>query len=123
MTVSEFRFEDEDFADLPDLSAYIASLDLTQIAPQHTDTTGKTLIFNTAAGWYEKTENGIVSVVRIAWNYFDRENYLEYYDETFILLDKTGDHLISKEELILRIGDNPNISDVEYGVGVSVPMV
>ena len=63
------------------------------------------------------------SIVRIAWRYFAEDNYyMEYYDETFILLDETGDHIISREELIELIGDNRNISYKEYGVGIELPM-
>ena len=47
---------------------------------------------------------------------------MEYYDETFILTDGTGDHIISREALIELIGDNQNISYVEYGVGIELPM-
>lgn len=124
LTASQYRFQDRDFKQLPDISAYIASLDLTQIAPQHTDISGKILIYNTAVGWYEKTENGVYSIVRIAWRYFDQDDsYVEYYDETFILLDETGDHIVSREDLIELIGENRNISDEEYGVGIAMPTV
>ena len=120
---SEYRFEDEDFENLPDISSYIAGLDLEKIAPQHTDPSGKTMVYNTAVGWYEKTENGVYSVVRIAWRYFDQDDsFVEYYDETFILLDETGDHIISREELIELIGENQNIYNKEYGVATSRPM-
>ena len=123
ITTSDYRFEDADFESLPDLSAYITNLDLSQIAPQHTDPNGKLLIYNSAVGWYEKTETGVYSIVRIAWRYFAEDNYyMEYYDETFILLDETGDHIISREELIELIGDNRNISYKEYGVGIELPM-
>ena len=120
---SVYRFEDKDFEKLPDVSAYIANLDLPQIAPQHTDTAGKVLGYNTAVGWYEKAETGVYSIVRITWNYWDQDGYVKYYDETFVLLDETGDHIISRENLIELIGDNPNISDVEYGIGINMPMV
>ena len=124
VTASKYRFEDADFEKLPDISAYIANLDLEQIAPQHTDTDGKVLIYNTAVGWYEKTENAVYALVRIAWRHFDPGNsYLEYYDETFLLLNETGDHIISREELVALIGENPNISNGEYGVGIDMPMV
>jgi len=123
VTASQYRFEDADYENLPDISAYIASLDLSQIAPQNTDTEGKVLIYNSAAGWYEKTENEIYAIVRIAWRYFQEGDvYTQYYDETFILLDKTGDHIISREELIELIGENRNISHEEYGVAISMPM-
>ena len=124
ITASEYAFTDKDFENLPDIAAYIASLDLAQIAPQHTDTTGKVLINNSAAGWYEKTESGVYSIVRIAWRYYDEKNtHMEYYDETFILLEVTGDHIISREELKEQIGENPNISEEAYGVGIPMPMV
>lgn len=123
VTYSDYRFEDADFENLLDLSSYITSLDLSQIAPQHTDPSGKILIFNSAVGWYEKTETGVYSIVRIAWRYYAEDDYyMEYYDETFILLDETGDHIISREELIELIGDNQNISYEEYGVGIEMPM-
>ena len=47
---------------------------------------------------------------------------MRYYDETFILLDETGDHIISRENLIELIGENRNISYEEYGVGIDMPM-
>lgn len=123
ITTSDYRFVDADFESLPDLSAYVTSLDLSKIAPQHTDPSGKILIFHSAVGWYEKTETGVYSIVRIAWLYYAEDNYLmEYYDETFIILDETGDHIISREELIELIGPNSNISREEYGVGIEMPM-
>lgn len=124
VTSSKWRFEEEDFDKLPDIATYISNLDLTQVEPQHTDTSGKVLIYNTAVGWYEKTEERVYSIIRIAWRYFDQnDSYLEYYDETFILLDETGDHIISREKLIGLIGENRNIDQGEYGVGIVMPMV
>jgi len=114
---SGYRFEDADLENLPNISSYIANLDLTQFAPQHTDLDGKRLSYNSATGWYEKTENGVYSIVRIWWEYFDEDDYhTAYYDETFILLDETGDRIISREDLIDLIGENPNIYHGEYGV-------
>ena len=123
VTTSEYQFEAGDLEKLPDIAAYVTALDLSRIAPQHTDPSGKILIFNSAVGWYEKTETGVYSIVRIAWRYYAEDDYYtEYYDETFILLDETGDHIISREELIELIGDNQNISYEEYGVGIEMPM-
>lgn len=136
VTTSEHSFKKEDIEKLPNLSAYIANLDLTQIAPQHLDTSGKNLIYNSAVGWYEKTENGVYAIVRIAWQYqgnvawhhlggnrvwvYQRDlenmkNWGSFYDETFILLEENGDRVISREDLIELIGENPNISNEEYG--------
>lgn len=124
VATSEYCFKDKDFKKLPDISAYIASLDLEQIVPQHMDTAGKKLINNIATGWYEKTEDGVYAIVRISWRYKDQGNdYLEYYDETFILLDKAGDYLVSREELIELIGKNPYIYLAPYGEQIAMPMV
>ena len=123
VTSSEYRFEDGDFENLPNLSGYIESLDLTKIAPPHMDPSGKELLYNHAAGWYEKTEEGVYSIVKIAWRYCDQnDSFVQYYDEMFILLDEDGDHLIAREDLIARIGENGNISSQEYGAAIAIPM-
>ena len=120
---SDYHFEGADFEKLPDLSTYVTSLHLSQITPQHTDTTDKIMIYNSAVGWYEKTETGVYSIVRIAWRYYAKNDYcMEYYDETFIILDETGDHIISREKLTALIGNNSNIYNGEYGVGIEMPM-
>lgn len=129
VTYSPQRFTGEDFENLPDLSQYIASLDLSQITPPHTDPAGKELTYNYAKGWYEKTDNGVYSIVKIAWKHFETwQNGVEwgareYYDEMFILIDETGDHLISREDLIELIGENRNISWAQYGVGQIMPLM
>ena len=98
---------------------YIKSLDLSKIAPQHIDTEGKKLYGVTAVGWYEKTEDGVYTIVKLAWRYTnEKERRSLYYDEMFILLENGGDRMISREELIEIIGDNPNISKVEYGTNI-----
>ena len=67
--------------------------------------------------------NGIYSIVRIVWRYFDQDDsHVEYYDETFILLDETGDHLVSREDLLALVGENRNISEQAYGVGIQIPV-
>ncbi len=119
VTRSEVTFSEQDMASLPNLSRYIEALDLSALQPQHTDPTGKTLKYCVATGFYEKTAKGIYSVVRIAWRHLD-EDYREYYDETFILLEENGPRLVSREQLIDRIGRNVNISYDEYGVGYTI---
>ncbi len=119
---SEYSFADGDFENLPDIAAYIDSLDLTSIKPQHTNISGKKLLSNSAIGWYEKTEDGVYSIVKISWRHSKDGDYSEqYYDETFIILDDTGARVVSREELIDMIGDNQNIYYDEYGVGIEMP--
>ncbi len=123
VTRSEYHFTDSDFGNLPDIAAYIESLDLTSVAPQHTNTSEKKLLFNSAMGWYEKTADGVYAIVKIAWLHSDENDYfMQYYDETFVLLEGSGARIVSREELISLIGKNPNIGDNEYGVGYPVPV-
>ncbi len=130
VTRSPVRFEAADIEGLPNLGLYIEGLDLASLRPQHMEPE-KASGARTAMGWYEKTEDGrVFSIVRVAWYYsesgYDEDDhhyyYRGYYDETFILLDKTGDRVVSREELIALIGENPNISQAEYGVAVDLPM-
>ncbi len=119
---SEYRFEDRDFEDLPDIAAYIGSLDLTALTPRHTDTKGKRLLTSSAVGWYEKTENDVYSIVKLSWRYCNEDNSLEQcYDETFILLEKEGARVVSRDELITLIGNNNNIYSGKYGVTELIP--
>ena len=57
--------------------------------------------------------------MKLAWRYTNEKEIRSlYYDEMFILLENGGDRMISREELIEIIGDNPNISKVEYGTNI-----
>ncbi len=116
---SKYRFSQEEIEALPDLSQYIDQLDLQKLQPQHTDTAGKVLGSCSAIGWYEKKGNEIYSIVRISWTYFGEEVIKQkYYDETFLLVDETGETIISREELIELIGKNDRIYQESYGVGI-----
>ncbi len=114
---SEYKFCDEDFENLPNIAQYIEDLDLSEFSPQHTDERGKKLYSKIATGFYEKTADGVYSIVKIAWFYKEDGGYGYecYCDETFILLDEKGDRVVSREELISLIGKNKNISDYKYG--------
>ncbi len=121
VTTSEHRFTPEDFINLPSISAYIANLDLSTVQPLHTDPTGKELLYQFADGWYYKTQTDIYAVVRISWLYQEirdsgtHSTCYRTYDETFLILDATGDRLVSREELISLIGKHDKISETAYG--------
>ncbi len=130
VTRSEQSFSADELASLPDIALYIHELDLSSFSPQHTDTEGKELALNSAMGWYEKTDSGIYSIVKIAWRYYKSEKVdgygydmlFEYYDETFILLEEGSARAVSREELISLIGENQNIYPYEYGVPNELPL-
>ncbi len=120
---TEYSFTNHDLDKLYDIAAYIDSVDLSSVKPMHTNVNGKRLLNNSIMGWYEKTEKGVYSIVKISWRYCDESNYFkQYIDETFILLENNRARLITRNELIKLIGKNANISEYEYGVRFGVPM-
>lgn len=126
VTASDYRFTAEDMEGLPNIWQYIDELDLATIQPGHTDPTGKILGDHAAVGWYEKTATGIYAVVRISWRHYEKVEHtyawLEYYDETFLILEGDGSRPVTREELIALIGKNPNMATVPYGEGMELPM-
>ncbi len=123
VTASKYKFEDKDFEGLPNISQYIADIDISKMDPIHINTKGKLLIYKSAMGWYEKTKDGIYSIVRISWRYREEKDaHTEYYDEVFIILDKKGDRYISREDLIKLIGENKNIYTKQYGEKIPMPI-
>ncbi len=114
-------FTQDEIASLPDLSAYLATFDLTSLHPQHTDPAGKKLWYKSVGGWYEKTDKGIYSILRVVWIYTgEKDSWTQYFDESFFLLTEEGAKLISREDLINLIGENQNISHYKYGTSATV---
>lgn len=123
VVASEFKFEEADVENLPDISQYIANLDLSDFSAQHTDEKGKELVSKTVYGWYEKTSKGVYSIVKIGWKYYSKGEHAAYYDATFILLDENGAMVISPEDLVALIGENRHIRKYsEYGEAFILPM-
>ncbi len=112
------EFTEEEIANLPNLSQYIASLNLDELQPDIIDPEGKERLNTLVKGWYHKTEKEICAIVKIAWVY-EGENKqgedMEYREEQFFLLTEQGAEKIPRRDLMKRIGGNPNISLYEYG--------
>ncbi len=87
---SEFSFDDKDFEGLPDIGAYIEALDLSQFEPRHMNLKGKEWIYQRVTGQYEKTADGVQAIVRISWSCKEKDEMIEYYDETILYLTSKG---------------------------------
>ncbi len=108
-------FTEEEIAALPDLSAAIAALEIPERPPQLDEYFEITVKYTGAYGWYEKTEDGIYSIVRVQWYYTFGTKGNVYYDEVFLLVSENGTETLYRDELIARIGENPNIFKEKYG--------
>ena len=83
------RYSDEDLSSLPDIGSVITSLDLTSLTPPHLDPslTGEPS-FIRANGFYRKSADGVIPVIRIVWKFY-RENCY-YADDLYCVFDSAG---------------------------------
>lgn len=108
---SKARFTEEDEKALPDLSSAFASvkaaLENGLINPVHIQNlTGLTNTVNGMFGWYAKTENGVIGIIRINQCYVT-ENYHLYHDDAYYIVEYGSDVCapIDRADLRERIGD------------------
>ncbi len=94
-----------DLENLPDLGAYIRDLDLDALSPPNKDVEGRELIHRVVYGWYEKTENGLYAMVKIAWAYQGDKSY-RICDDMYIHLTNAGPQVLTEEEVEDLIGDS-----------------
>ncbi len=120
-TYSEARFTDEDLDKLPNLASAMSAVsqayDEGKINPPHiTDFDGLHYRSYGIFGWYAKTENGVVGVIRISWtytrNYVSNKDYYEpyktsFFDDAYYIIEYGEDtcKAIDRDELLERIGE------------------
>jgi hypothetical protein len=105
------RFDEQDLAALPDLRSAFTSLTQTlesgtilppnfsaQVEIKRT-TTG---IF----GWYAKTENGVIGIMRVSWCCYT-EKYQSYYDDAYFIVEYGSLECkqISRDDLLEMLGE------------------
>lgn len=85
------RFSEEDMNRLPDLLSAFESvkeaLNRGSVTPPHFNTQEK--LRNTTSGvfgWYAKTENGVIGIVRVTWCFYT-EKYRDYYDDAYYIIE------------------------------------
>ena len=105
------RFNEEDMSRLPDLSSAFESvkgaLDSGSVTPPHFNNQEK--LKNTTSGvfgWYAKTENGVVGIIRVTWCFYT-EKYQDYYDDAYYIIEYGSDECkaIDRDALLELLGD------------------
>ena len=105
------RFNEEDMSRLPDLSSAFESvkgaLDSGSVTPPHFNNQEK--LKNTTSGvfgWYAKTENGVIGIVRVTWRFYT-EKYRDYYDDAYYIIEYGSDECkaIDRDALLELLGD------------------
>ena len=90
----------------------------------HTDPEGKELLCLNLYAWYVKVDGKLYGVVKTAWRYKEKDDWLiQYYDDSYVLYDMTAGTStdISRDDLVAIIGTR-NVYMGEYGVGIAMPM-
>jgi hypothetical protein len=108
---SEARFNEQDLATLPDLTSALSSLvdalENHSILPPnfnvHVEVQNKTTgLF----GWYAKTENGVIGVLRVTWSIFTKDHKY-YYDDAYFIVEFGSSECrqISRDDLLELLGE------------------
>ena len=91
---------------LPDLSSALTAVakayDAGEITPPHIrNHTKKKLSGYGIFGWYVKTKDGVIGVVRVTWSY-----YKGYSDDAYFIIESGSDECrpIDRDALLRRIG-------------------
>lgn len=108
---SKARFSKEDEEKLPNLPSANESvktaLNNGLVTPPHFNNQEK--LRNTTSGvfgWYAKTENGVVGIVRVTWC-FCTEKYQFHYDDAYYIIEYGSDECkaIDRDALLELLGD------------------
>lgn len=112
---SNARFSKEDEQNLPDLQAAVAAVISTfeagEIKPPHLQNANQEKLKSSGVfGWYAKTANGVIGVVRVSWYYEDRDlsHYYDgrHFDDAYYIIEYGSNECvpIDKDALSDRIG-------------------
>ena len=105
------RFNEEDMSRLSDLTSAFESVKVAlssgSVTPPHFNNQEK--LRNTTSGvfgWYAKTENGVVGIVRVTWCFYT-EKYQDYYDDAYYIIEYGSDECkaIDRDALLELLGD------------------
>ena len=132
---SQARFSREDLKRLPNLSAAFQAVSKAynagDIAPPHIQNPDALELENAGIfGWYAKTENGVIGIIRVTWQYVSNRRYSLYdYDDAYYIIEYGSDECcpIDRDALLERIGEYEKtyiFTDEydEYGKVVYLPM-
>jgi hypothetical protein len=107
ITKSAAQFTENDLKRLPDLSYamddIIRLFEAGEIMPPHIeDIAGAKLIGYGVFGWYSKTKNGVVGIVRVNWKYSDNK-----HDDAYFVIEYGSSvcREIDRDSLLSLLGD------------------
>ena len=120
-------FTQQEIENLPDLSVFLAQLDLSTLETGHLApeiAANLEVNFCRTTAWYTKYNGQAYGVVKVHWQYKEREitpnipHYAdEYYDDLYYLFSTDGEvKVVSREELRECIGNDGEIESFEYNV-------
>ena len=118
--ISTAKFEKEDLDALPDLNSAIVAVasmyDKGQITPPHlVNYKEMELRSHGIFGWYAKTEDGVLGIIRVTWQYHE---LYSFYDDAYYIVEYGSENcmLIDRDALVKRFGqyETTYISDEEY---------
>ena len=101
------HFTEDDLKNLPDLPSAIATIaqefDKGNITPPHIEKAGELDLWTHGIfGWYAKTKDGIVGLVRVTWQYRSGQ-----MDDSYYIVDKNSDGVMSidRDDLLEKLGE------------------
>ncbi len=103
------QFTEDDMNALPDLttaySEVVKALEEGKIKPLHCSPQGEISEQTAGAfGWYAKTENGVIGIIKVEWHFRGRSDYLD--DSYFIIeSDSSICKQIDRDELLEMLGE------------------
>ena len=101
------NFSEDDLKNLPDLPSAIATIaqefDKGNITPPHIAKAGEVdLLAYGIFGWYAKTNDGVIGIVRVTWKYKRGE-----MDDSYYIVDKNSNGVMSidRDDLLEKLGE------------------
>lgn len=105
--MTKARFDDNDLSVLPDLSSAIATVaaayDKGEILPPHIANHEELNLARYGIfGWYAKTEDGVLGIVRVTWDYYNGGE-----DDAYYIVEYGAEECrpIDREALLERLGE------------------
>lgn len=112
---SKALFSEDDLNALPDLPSAFStikhSFENGEIHPPHIlDYENMENTLNGMIGWYAKTDDGIIGIIRVTWCYVSDE-YNLYYDDAYYIIEYGSDACtpIDRDELLEKHGEYENL--------------
>ncbi len=111
-TETKAHFTDDDLANLPDLPSAIAAVALSfergEIRPPHIENADELkLASHGVFGWYARTAEGVLGIVRVTWRYHGETSRQTKLDDAYYIVDSaSGQALpIGRDRLLDRLGE------------------